>query len=207
MVTVIAGCGPTLGSAIARRFASAGHDLVLLARSSDTIEPLAADLDAHAHRVDITDADAVRETFASIRELGRIDTLVLNASAPGGGSLRGCSPADFERTWRVRTLGSFCCLQAAADDLAGGAVLFSGTNYASEGSADLVDWGSAAAATKGLARSVARDLEATVVYAEIARAVAPADSQFAEAVNADDVAERYLAWLDRTPGFYAETIA
>jgi hypothetical protein len=82
----------------------------------------------------------------------------------------------------------------------------SGTNYASEGAPRQVEWGSAAAATKGLARSAAADLGAAVTYVEIAAAVAPPDSDFEGAVDADRLAERYVELLDREDGFAVERV-
>lgn len=201
---VVAGVGPRVGEAVARRLAAAGYQVGLLARSPDHVERVAADVgtDAVAVTADVTVPHEV--AFGEVRAaFGDVDALVHNASAPGGNRLEDASPSGFERVWRVRALGGFNCLRALRDPEA---VVVSGTNYASTAAPRQVEWGSAAAATKGLARSAADDLGAAVTYVEIAAAVAPPDSGFEGAINADRLAGRYVEWLDREPGFAVERV-
>ena len=202
---VVAGVGPGVGEAVARRLAAAGYGVGLLARSPDYVERLAADLDdAVAVTADVADADAVDGAVGTVREtLGPVDALVHNANAPGGDRLADASPASMEAVWRTRTLGCFNCLRALQEPEA---VVVSGTNYAAEPAPGQIEWGSAATATKGLVRSAAADLGAAVTYVEIAAAVAPPDSDFAGAVGADRLADRYLELLDRDAGFAVERL-
>ena len=50
-VAVLAGVGADLGTALARVFAAEGADLVLAARSEDTIRPLAGEIEDCRHEV------------------------------------------------------------------------------------------------------------------------------------------------------------
>jgi NAD(P)-dependent dehydrogenase (short-subunit alcohol dehydrogenase family) len=183
---LIAGVGETLGAALAREFAE-DRPVALLARSAGTVDALASDLrdDGHdtlAVTADVTDRDAVAAAATAVRErFGPPGVVVHNANAPGGGSVDDCDADAFAATWQVRAKGGYHLAREFADDLrrTEGALLFSGTNYATEPSGRLVDWDSAAAATRGLARSLATDLEPDgvhVAYVALAGSVVPSDA-------------------------------
>ena len=204
---LVAGVGPNLGETVARRLVAAGHRVGLVARSGDRVESLADALgdDAVPAAADITDGDDLGSAVAELRAaFGSVDAVVHNANAPGGNPPAEATPERLAAVWRVRTLGLLHCLQAAPE---AAAVVVSGTNYASGAAPEQVEWGSGAAATKGLARSVGEAGEAAVTYVEIGAAVAPPESTFPGAIGADRLADRYVEWLDRDPGFHAERVA
>lgn len=191
---VIAGVGGRLGTVLAREFGGAGDAVGLVARSPDIVEPLASDLretgvDAVAVTADVTDRTAVVDAFADLRDaLGPVDVLVHNASAPGGG----LDPDGFATPIEVRTVGGANCVREAladmrpdADDSAAaegtepsGTILFTGTDYAVDATAELPGWTAAAFATRGLARSLAKRFGPDgvhVCYVAIGGAIPPAD--------------------------------
>lgn len=183
---LVAGVGRTLGTAVAEALADRGDRVVLVARSRDVIEPLAADLrdeggDAVAVRGDLTDPDAVARVVAAGRDaFGALDGVVHAANVHGGGRFADCDLADFDRVWETRARAAFLLAEATADDLRegspgeGGRIVVAGTNCASEPTGSVTAWDSAAAATRGLARSLAADPEApAATYAEIDTALAP----------------------------------
>jgi len=200
---VIAGTGPLLGEAIAREFASHGYSLGLFARSAEYIEDLAADLrtddtDVVAVPTDVTDADEVAAGFDAVREeLGSVDVLIHNAAVRSGGPITHCDPEQFENVWRVRAYGGFLCAREAVPDMRGegGTILFTGTSFALDGAAQMIDWGSAGFATRGLARSLADDLSedgVQVTYATIHAQIATEDDKRGStAVRASDVAATF----------------
>ncbi|QWG11878.1 SDR family NAD(P)-dependent oxidoreductase [Bradyrhizobium sediminis] len=120
-VCAIVGVGPGNGAALARRFASEGYAVAMLARTTALTEPLAAELPgARSYPCDVTDAAAVQETFARVaRELGAVDVLVYNAGKGVWGAAADVSPEDFEECWRVNGFGAFLAARAVipADDI------------------------------------------------------------------------------------------
>ena len=86
MVTLITGASTGIGAEFARQFAALGHDLVVVARSADRLEELAARLRV-AHRVDVSvivmdlsTPTAAAELWERTTELGiEVDMLVNNA--------------------------------------------------------------------------------------------------------------------------------
>jgi NAD(P)-dependent dehydrogenase (short-subunit alcohol dehydrogenase family) len=183
---LIAGVGETLGAALARAFAGE-RPVALLARSGEFIDELAADLrnegrEAMAVAADVTDRERVRAAASDVRErFGPVGVVVHNASAPGSGGVDDCDAGAFEATWQVRAKGGYHLAREFTVDLreTNGTLLFAGTNYATEPSGRLVDWDSAAAATRGLARSLATELEPDgvhVAYVALAGSVVPSDA-------------------------------
>lgn len=101
MVTLITGASTGIGAEFARQFAARGHDLVVVARSADKLNDLAAQLRA-AHGVDVTVMamdlsvpTAAGELWERTNRLGlEIDVLVNNA---GVGSHCEVADADPQR--------------------------------------------------------------------------------------------------------------
>jgi NAD(P)-dependent dehydrogenase (short-subunit alcohol dehydrogenase family) len=204
---VVAGVGETLGTALAREFADAGDRVALLARSPDLVESEAANIresggEAVAVTADVTDPESVESAFAAIRDaFGTVDVLIHNPNAPGAGDPLDADPEAFARPWRVRTLGGFLCAREVLSAMreSGGTILFPGTTLSAEGSERLPDWSSAAHATKGFARSLARRYGPEgvhVAYVTIGGTIAPPDGHVAdERMDPERVAEafRHLA--------------
>jgi len=166
-VAVIAGVGPGLGASLARNFAKEGCRLAVLARSSDFLEVLSAELRQHGTEIlaiptDIGEADQVADAFARIHDrLGPVDLLVNNASASGpfGQPFVEISPESFARGWRIGVLGAFVCSQLVVPDMLSknaGCILFTGATSSVRGSA--ITFSSAKFALRGLAQALAREL-------------------------------------------------
>src|SRR5207248_8265384 len=102
-VCAVAGVGPGNGAAFARRFASEGYALALLARGTELTAKLAGELsDACAYECDLADAASVARAFEDIRrDLGDPDVLIYNAGSGVWGAVEEAAPADFENAWRV----------------------------------------------------------------------------------------------------------
>ena len=108
-VCTVLGVGPGNGAAFARRFASEGYTVALLARTTELSGNLASSLpDARAYACDVTDAGSIDRAFDAIRrDLGEVQVLVYNAGSGVWGSIEEATAADLEAAWRVNTLGGF----------------------------------------------------------------------------------------------------
>ena len=91
-VTLITGASGGIGEAFARRLAAEKHNLMLVARSEDTLARLAGELEAkhgikaHFIALDLTDENSYETLFAETERLGlKIDWLINNAGFGSGG--------------------------------------------------------------------------------------------------------------------------
>lgn len=166
---VIAGVGEGLGSSIARVFAQNGDDVALLARSSEYITTLAADLSestpgrAAAFPTDLADSAEVADAFASLRErLGPVGGLVFTAfGGGGGGGVFDTDPDQLRDALDVRVHGLFECVSEATADMRdndGGTVVVVNSGTSRTPSENTVD-STARHACRGLTRSIAADPE------------------------------------------------
>jgi NAD(P)-dependent dehydrogenase (short-subunit alcohol dehydrogenase family) len=151
-----------------------GCRVALLARSTEYLETLAAELNANhkadsafALPCDLTNAQEIREAFTQVRRrLGPVDLLVNHASGgggPAGAGLLDLDPANFEQAWRVGAYAALLCSREAARDMLSskrgnprGAILFSGATSSVRGAS--LAFSSAKFASRGLAQGLAREL-------------------------------------------------
>ncbi|GGL21605.1 short-chain dehydrogenase [Halarchaeum grantii] len=162
---VVAGVGPGLGASLARKFAREGCRVALFARSTDYIEDLADDLpdpgEGLAVTVDLTDVEAIREAFETVREeFGPVDVLVNHASAASWTGLMDSSVEEFERAWEVNGRGAFVCSQEAVGDMLddeGGTVLFTGATSAVRSRGGAIGFTAAKFAARGMAMDIAQE--------------------------------------------------
>lgn len=103
MVTLITGASTGIGAEFARQFAALGHDLVVVARSADRLEELAAALMA-AHGVNVTvigmdlsRPDAAEQLWQRTTGLGlEVDVLVNNAGVGTHADVADADPRRLE---------------------------------------------------------------------------------------------------------------
>jgi NAD(P)-dependent dehydrogenase (short-subunit alcohol dehydrogenase family) len=111
-ITLITGASSGIGAATARRIGAAGGTVLLVARTSEKLEEVAAEVaraggTAHAHPCDLSDLDDIERLADEVlARHGRVDILVNNA----GHSIRRSIDLsyerihDFERTMRLNYL-------------------------------------------------------------------------------------------------------
>src|SRR5438876_12115753 len=160
-VAIVAGVGPGLGAALARKLVQEGCCVGMFARSPEFVEKLAAELQPNALAVsaDVSDAKQVAAGFRKVRQqLGPAEILIAHASGSVGEGLMKTTPEQFERSWRVAVLGAFLCARQAVPDmvkLGAGAIVFTGATSSVRGRGGAVAFSSAKFAVRGLAQSLA----------------------------------------------------
>jgi short-subunit dehydrogenase len=95
---LLTGATGGIGHAIARELHGRGAKLILTGRRTDVLEPLAAELDARALAVDLSDSAEVERLVA---EAGEVDILVANAALPAAGRLESFTMAEIDRALDV----------------------------------------------------------------------------------------------------------
>jgi len=162
-VCVIIGVGPGNGAAFASRFAKAGYQLALLARTTDFSKQLVASFDhAKVYGCDVKDSDAITQTFQQIqKDLGAIDVVVYNAGSGSWGNIEQISAADFESSWRVNTLGLLQVSQQVIPEMkkrGNGSIMIIGATASKRGGINTAAFAPAKAAQRSLAESMAKYL-------------------------------------------------
>ena len=162
-VCAVVGVGPGNGAAFARRFATDGYAVALLARGLDVPRALAGTLPgARPFACDVTDAASVARAFGEIRAaMGDPEVVIYNAGSGAFGPFERATAADFEASWRVNALGGFLVAKEVVPAMqrAGrGAIVFVGATASRRGGANTVAFAPAKAAQRSLAESLARQL-------------------------------------------------
>lgn len=121
-VVVVTGAGSGIGAATAKRFASEGANVVLVGRTKEKLEALAAELPdkdrVFVRSTDVADVDAVKGLFADVIDrFGRLDVLINNAGAAVGGPLAQTTDEDWRRVMSINVDGVFYCCRAALPHL------------------------------------------------------------------------------------------
>ena len=160
-VCAIVGAGPGNGAAFARRFATEGYRVALLARNGERLAELAASIqDSRAYACDVAEGESVRGAFEAIaRELGEVEVLVFNAGKMVWGDPLKVSEADFEASWRVNAHGAFLTARAVLPSMlaAGrGTILFVGATASRRGRPNTTAFAAGKSAQRSLAESLAR---------------------------------------------------
>lgn len=125
--TLITGASRGLGAALARELARHGARVVAVARRSDPLESVVADIrraggEAHAITADVGDREAIhRIAGAAAALVGPIDLLIHNASTLGPTPLRvllDTECEDLERVLQVNLVGPFRLSKVLAGSMA-----------------------------------------------------------------------------------------
>jgi short-subunit dehydrogenase len=160
---VIVGVGPGNGAALARRFSAGGYDIALVGRTREKLEAVAGSVDdARAFVCDAADADAVRDTFSTIREsMGAASVLCYNAGSGSWSNPEQTTPQAMLAAYGTNVVGLLTVSQQVVPDMlrtGGGAILVSGATASLRGGANTTAFAAAKAAQRSLAQSLARHL-------------------------------------------------
>ena len=119
----ITGASAGIGAALAREFARRGARLALVARRTERLEALAAELQRDGKQAivvagDVTHDGGMEKAAAATREaFGRIDVVVANAGFGVVGTLEKLSLDDYRRQFETNVFGVLRTIYATLDDL------------------------------------------------------------------------------------------
>lgn len=165
-VAVVLGVGPGLGAAVARRFASQGFTLGLMARSVLKLTPIQTEIEkdggtALSIPADATDPASVTSAFAEVKQkLGTPEVFVYNTGAFQMGGILEITPEQFEYNWKANCFGAFLGAQQvlpAMVERGRGTILFTGATAALKGSARFAGLAVGKFGLRALAQSLARE--------------------------------------------------
>jgi 3-oxoacyl-[acyl-carrier protein] reductase len=114
---LITGASRGIGKACAEVLSSAGHRVILAARSRDMLNEVANELsvnggETYVLELDLAERDKLSETIAkATKEFGRIDILVNNAGMTKDGLAVRMKPADWETVLSVNLSSAFYLTQ------------------------------------------------------------------------------------------------
>lgn len=117
-IAVVTGAGRGIGRAIALKFANEGADVVVISRTQENSEKVAAEIralgrKAWAFAVDVADAAAVSAAAEKIlAETGKVDILVNNAGVTRDGLVMRMSDADWDTVLDTNLKGAFLVTKA-----------------------------------------------------------------------------------------------
>ena len=103
------------GSAIARRLAREGANVVVAARREQALQALAAELDGLAVACDVTDEAQIEQLFAAAREkFGRVDIAVYSAGIHAAATIAELTADQVRPTLEVSFIGALLFFKHAA---------------------------------------------------------------------------------------------
>jgi NAD(P)-dependent dehydrogenase (short-subunit alcohol dehydrogenase family) len=160
---LIVGAGQGLSASLARLFAENGLKVTLSARTTDDLAPLVKEIGGRAFDCDASKPDAVKKLFADLEAAGNVpDVVVYNASYRTRGPFVELDPAEVERSLIVSAFGGFLVVQEAVKRMLPrkhGAILLTGASASVKGYAQSAPFAMGKFALRGLAQSLARELQ------------------------------------------------
>jgi NAD(P)-dependent dehydrogenase (short-subunit alcohol dehydrogenase family) len=161
---IIVGAGSGLSAALARELVGAGLKVGLAARKIEKLEALAAELGAATHACNAAEPAEVEVLFSAMEAKlgGPADVVIYNASARARGPLIEPDHREVAQALAVTAYGGFLVAQAAARRMLParhGAIFFTGASASVKGYANSAPFAMGKFALRGLAQSVARELQ------------------------------------------------
>jgi NAD(P)-dependent dehydrogenase (short-subunit alcohol dehydrogenase family) len=198
-VLVVVAAGPGLGRSVALRFAREGAAVGLVARATDRLSDLAAELMAAGARsvataaADVADEPSLRAAMAALSsELGPATVLVYNGSAYVEGAPTALPADQLRLALDVGVVGALVATQEVVAPMraAGrGTIVLTGSVAADRASTSAAAVGVAKAALRNLAMSLHKELAPDGIRA----ATVTIDGVLSgpKALDVDQIAERY----------------
>ena len=165
-IAVVTGAGRGIGRAIALKFAAEGADVVVVSRTQENSEKVAAEIralgrKAWAFAVDVADAAAVSAAAEKIlAETTKVDILVNNAGVTRDGLLMRMSDEDWDTVINTNLKGAFSFTKAFTRSLLkqrSGRIINVASVIGLIGNAGQANYAASKAGLIGFTKSVARE--------------------------------------------------
>jgi NAD(P)-dependent dehydrogenase (short-subunit alcohol dehydrogenase family) len=160
---LIVGVGSGLSASLARLFSKAGMKIALGARRADGLAALAQEVGGKAFACNAADPADVAKLFNGVEAaFGAPDVVVYNASYRTRGPLVELVPEEVAKSIAVSAFGGFLVAQQAVKRMLPkhhGAVIFTGASASVKGYAQSAPFAMGKFALRGLAQSMARELQ------------------------------------------------
>jgi NAD(P)-dependent dehydrogenase (short-subunit alcohol dehydrogenase family) len=206
---LIVGTGSGISAAFARALHGDGYKVALSARDTGKLAGLAKETGAVLMSADAVKPDSVAALFAEAdRALGPLDVVLYNASYRTRGPFLDLDPAEVARTMEVSAFGGFLVGQQAAKRMVQrgqGAIFFTGASASVKGYAQSAPFAMGKFALRGLAQSMARELQGKGIHVahfvidggvKSAERGRPGDAASPDSLlDPDAIAQTYLAVL------------
>lgn len=175
-VALVTGASRGLGKAIATQLAADGHHMVLVARSADAIEAVAAEItssggSAESCQCDLGDDAAVDALLGGVVEHhGRLDILVNNAGITRDGLILRMSDEDFDAVITTNLRAAFrLCRGAARPMMRGrwGRIINIGSVVGVIGNPGQANYAAAKAGLIGMTKSIGKELGGKGITANV----------------------------------------
>ena len=164
---IVTGASRGIGRGISIAMAAAGAHVALVSRTADALQQVAQEItaaggSASVHPCDISDGDAVAETFKLIAaEHNGIHVLVNNAGVTKDGLLMRMSEADWQTPININLSGAFHCIKSVIRPMMKqrfGRIINVTSVVGVTGNAGQANYAASKAGLIGLTKSTAREL-------------------------------------------------
>jgi 3-oxoacyl-[acyl-carrier protein] reductase len=166
-IAVVTGAGRGIGRAIALKFANEGADVIVVSRTQENSEKVAAEIRALGRKawaiaVDVSDSKAVEAASEKILvDCGKVDILVNNAGVTRDGLLMRMSDEDWDTVLNTNLKGAFLFTKAFFRSFAkqrAGSIINISSVVGLIGNAGQSNYAASKAGLIGFTQSVAREI-------------------------------------------------
>ncbi|MFV5696077.1 3-ketoacyl-ACP reductase [Flavobacterium sp. LB3P122] len=211
---LITGAGKGIGKAIALALAKEGVNVILVARTQEEIDSVAAKarslrVKALAITADVADMNSVNAAVAkALAEFGTIDILINNAGIAAFGKFLELEPTDWERIIQVNLMGTYYITRAVLPNMIErqmGDIINISSTAGLSGNALTSAYSASKFAVLGLTESLMQEvrkhnirvtaLTPSTVATEMAKDLKLTDGNPEKVMQAEDMAELIIAQL------------
>jgi len=165
VIVIGAGASNGVGGALARRFATEGHHVIIGGRAFEKVESLATEIktsggSAEGFRIDVTSAADQDALFQHADSGGKIAAVLFNAGNNAIIPFEDLEADTFEAFWRVGCFGGFLTAKRAIPLLVKqgfGSLFFTGASGSLRGKANFAHFASMKGGLRMLSQSLARE--------------------------------------------------